>query len=73
MNQWERRLNAARFLLAKLARDPSALHRALLISCAGRSALLAPLLATHPDDVFELHPAERLRAPSVTHWLGTDR
>src|SRR5499426_926161 len=42
---------------------------ALLVGCA----LGAPLLATHPDDVFELHPSERLRAPSGTHWLGTDR
>src|SRR5919197_1183883 len=35
--------------------------------------VLAPILATHPDDVFELHPAERLRAPGAAHWLGTDR
>src|SRR5256886_17638578 len=31
------------------------------------------LFRSHPDDVFELHPAERLRAPSGVHWLGTDR
>src|SRR3989475_456121 len=37
------------------------------------SAVLAPVLATHPDDVFELHPAERLRAPGPAHWLGADR
>ena len=37
------------------------------------SALLAPWLATHPDDVFELHPAQRLRPPSAEHLLGTDR
>jgi peptide/nickel transport system permease protein len=42
---------------------------ALLVVCA----VLAPVLSTHPDDVFELHPSERLRAPSGTHWLGTDR
>ena len=60
-------------MLAKLARDRSALIGLLLIAALVVSALLAPVLATHPDDVFELHPAERLRAPSVTHWLGTDR
>jgi peptide/nickel transport system permease protein len=41
----------------------------LLVVAAG----LAPVLSTHPDDVFELHPSERLRAPSGAHWLGTDR
>jgi peptide/nickel transport system permease protein len=45
----------------------------VLIALLVLAALLAPLLATHPDDVFELHPSERLRAPSGTHWLGTDR
>src|SRR5919197_5416799 len=35
--------------------------------------VLAPILATHPDDVFELHPANRLRAPGADAWLGTDR
>ncbi len=36
-------------------------------------ALLAPVLATHPEDIFELHPAKRLRPPGADHWLGTDR
>src|SRR3989440_267542 len=45
----------------------------LLIGILLAAALLAPVLATHPDDVFELHPAERLRAPSAEAWLGTDR
>jgi len=45
----------------------------VLIALLVAAALLAPVLSTHPDDVFELHPSERLRAPSGTHWLGTDR
>jgi peptide/nickel transport system permease protein len=61
------------FVVARLARDRSALIGLVLIALLVLAALLAPLLATHPDDVFELHPSERLRAPSGTHWLGTDR
>src|SRR5437660_10447228 len=57
----------------RLARDRSALFGLVLIALLVVAALLAPVLATHPDDVFELHPAERLRAPSGVHWLGTDR
>src|SRR2546430_2926997 len=45
----------------------------MLILALAASALLAPLLATHPDDVLELHPAKRLRPPGGEHWLGTDR
>ena len=61
------------FVVARLARDRSALIGLLLIGLLVAAALLAPVLSTHPDDVFELHPSERLRAPSGTHWLGTDR
>src|ERR1041384_7553765 len=66
-------MSAAGFVLARLARDRSALLGLLLIGALIVSALLAPVLATHPDDVFELHPSERLRAPGAGHWLGTDR
>jgi peptide/nickel transport system permease protein len=61
------------FVVARLARDRSALIGLLLIALLVLAALLAPLLSTHPDDVFELHPSQRLQAPSGTHWLGTDR
>jgi len=61
------------FVLTRLARDRSALIGLALIALLVLAAVAAPLLATHPDDVFELHPSERLRAPSSTHWLGTDR
>ena len=61
------------FVVARLARDRSALIGLLLIALLVAAALLAPLLSTHPDDVFELHPSQRLQAPSGTHWLGTDR
>jgi len=52
-----------RFLLARFVEDRVALV----------GALLAPLLATHPADVAEFHPAERLQGPSARHLFGTDR
>jgi peptide/nickel transport system permease protein len=61
------------FGLGRLARDRSALAGLLLIVGLLGAALFAPLLATHPGDVFELHPAQRLRPPGPEHLLGTDR
>ncbi|HUG37878.1 MAG TPA: ABC transporter permease [Candidatus Limnocylindrales bacterium] len=61
------------FVLSRIARDRSALVGLVLIAALAACALLAPVLATHPDDLYELHPAKRLRAPSGEHWLGTDR
>ena len=66
-------MNALSFVLTRLARDRSALIGLVLIALLVVCAVLAPVLSTHPDDVFELHPSERLRAPSGSHWLGTDR
>ncbi len=66
-------MTAVWFVLTRLARDRSALLGLVLIALLVVCALAAPLLATHPDDLFELHPAERLKAPSGMHWLGTDR
>lgn len=66
-------MQTALFLLRRLARDKTALFGALLIVGLILAALLAPILATHPADVAEFHPAERLKGPSATHFLGTDR
>src|SRR5688500_11418242 len=66
-------MTAVWFVFTRLARDRAALLGLALILLLVLSAIFAPLLATHPDDVFELHPAKRLRAPSSEHWLGTDR
>ena len=66
-------MSAAWFVLTRLARDRSALLGFALVAVLVIAALGAPLLATHPDDVFELHPAKRLRPPSAEAWLGTDR
>src|SRR5262245_54131106 len=35
------------------------------------TAILAPYLAPFPEDVTATHPAQRLRAPSWEHPLGT--
>jgi peptide/nickel transport system permease protein len=61
------------FVIARLARDRSALIGLVLILALVLGAVFAPVLATHPDDVYELHPGQRLRAPSAEHLLGTDR
>jgi peptide/nickel transport system permease protein len=66
-------MQTALFLLRRLARDKTALLGALLIFGLILAALLAPILATHPADVTEFHPAERLKGPSAEHFLGTDR
>jgi peptide/nickel transport system permease protein len=56
-----------------MTRDPAALLGLALIALLVVGALFAPMLATHPDDVVELHPAKRLTPPGAEHWLGTDR
>jgi peptide/nickel transport system permease protein len=66
-------MQTALFLLQRLARDKTALLGAILILALIVAALLAPILATHPADVTEFHPAERLKGPSAAHFLGTDR
>ncbi len=66
-------METARFLLRKLASDRTAAVGALLILLLIVIAIAAPVLATHPEDVFEFHPSERLQGPSAAHFFGTDR
>ena len=61
------------FLLRKLARDRTAALGALIIMLLIVVAIAAPVLATHPGDVSEFHPPERLLPPSTDHFFGTDR
>jgi peptide/nickel transport system permease protein len=61
------------FLLRRLASDKTALLGALLIALLLVVAVIAPWLSTHPEDVAEFHPAERLQGPSTAHFFGTDR
>lgn len=66
-------MHTALFLLRRLASDKTALLGAILILLLIMVAVLAPWLATHPQDVAEFHPAERLKGPSIEHFFGTDR
>ena len=66
-------MRAARDILAKLVRDPSAALGLLIILLLVAVALLAPILATHPDAVWDMNPRQRLLPPSETYLFGTDR
>jgi peptide/nickel transport system permease protein len=66
-------MEAARFLLRKFAQDRVALVGLLIIAALVIAAALANVLATHPGDVSEFHPAKRLQGPSFENLLGTDR
>lgn len=61
------------FILRGLAGDRPALLGFVLIAGLVLSAVFAPVLATHPEDIYEIHPAERLRPPGPDHYFGTDR
>lgn len=62
-----------RFLIRKLAADRTAALGALLILGLIFIAIAAPVLSTHPQDVSEFNPPERLQGPSADHFFGTDR
>jgi peptide/nickel transport system permease protein len=66
-------METLRFLLRKLASDRTAALGAFLIMLLIVVAIAAPVLSTHPEDIAEFHPADRLQGPSVQHFFGTDR
>ena len=66
-------MQTALYLIRRLASDRTALLGAILILLLVLFAILAPFLATHPNDIAEFHPAERLKGPSNQHFFGTDR
>jgi peptide/nickel transport system permease protein len=66
-------LEKTKFIFFKLAKDRTTLLGAILILGLILAAILAPLLATHPADISEFHPSERLSGPSLEHYFGTDR
>lgn len=61
------------YILKRIARDRMALLGGILILLLVFLAVAAPLLSTHPEDVWDIHLAERLQAPSWAHFFGTDR
>lgn len=60
-------------MLKRFARDRAALLGALLILALALVALFAPVLATHPADVWQFHTPRRLLPPGPGGLFGTDR
>ena len=60
-------------MLRQLARDRSALLGLILVLLVVVAAILAPLISTHPEAVWDMNPANRLKPPSSDWLLGTDR
>lgn len=58
--------------LRLLARDPVAFLGLLIVLFAVVVAVFAPWIAPYPDDAFESHIMQRLRAPSAEFPFGTD-
>lgn len=57
----------------KLLRDPSSLIGLIILALLVLAAVFAPVLATFPEDVWDIHPANRLLPPSTEYYFGTDR
>lgn len=66
-------MSSLRFVLKKLMEDRVAFLGLLLILGLFLAAIFAPVLATFPGDVLDLHPPDRLLPPSAVHLFGTDR
>ena len=61
------------YVLRRLARDRSALLGLILVLLVVSAAILAPVISTHPEAVWDMNPANRLRPPGGEWLLGTDR
>ncbi|GAB4171374.1 MAG: ABC transporter permease [Thalassobaculales bacterium] len=60
-------------LMRRMLRDRAAALGLGLVLALIVVALLAPVLAPFPNDVFEFHTANRLSPPTADNWFGTDR
>ena len=60
-------------IIGRMLRDPSTALGMLIVVLLIAVALLAPLLATHPDAVWNMNPRHRLLPPSEQYYFGTDR
>jgi peptide/nickel transport system permease protein len=61
------------YVMRRLARDRSALLGLVLVIIVVLAALLAPLISTHPEAVWDMNPVNRLKPPGGEWLLGTDR
>jgi len=57
----------------KLLQDRSAALGLLLVTVVVLAAVFAPLIAPHPDAVWDMNPRNRLLPPGPVWLLGTDR
>jgi peptide/nickel transport system permease protein len=60
-------------VIRKVRQDRAAMLGLSLIVLLILAAILAPVLSTFPEDVYEFHTANRLQPPDSVNWLGTDR
>src|ERR1043166_3097950 len=66
-------MSTALDVLRKLLRDPAAAVGLLIILLLVLVAIFAPLLATHPEAIWDMNPRQRLLPPSDAYVFGTDR
>jgi peptide/nickel transport system permease protein len=61
------------YVQRRLAHDRSALLGLILVLLVVLAAILAPVISTHPEAVWDMNPANRLKPPGGEWLLGTDR
>ena len=66
-------MRSLRDFLRKILQDRAALIGLCIVGLLILVAIFAPVLSTHPQDVYELHTEKRLSPPNPENWLGTDR
>src|SRR5215831_6782098 len=66
-------MKAALDILRKLLRDPAAAAGLVVVLLLVAVAVLAPVIATHPEAVWDMNPHQRLLPPSQAYPFGTDR
>ena len=66
-------VRSLRVFSRKIVQDRAALVGLCIVGLLILVAILAPVLSTHPQDVYELHTERRLSPPNPENWLGTDR
>ena len=65
-------MSGLRLAWIRFSRDRLAFTGFLIILSLVLTAILAGVLAPHPEDTYKIHPALRLKPPSLAHLLGTD-
>ena len=60
-------------VLRRFLRDRASFLGAAIVLALVFCAIFAPILAPHPDDIYDFHTANRLKPPSWFNPFGTDR